>query len=66
MLQDLDNPSKTYKLLEHGTTSGEDADNGLVFLTYENVTGKRLLLSSYVYENLANIFDEIIIGEPDA
>jgi TolB-like protein len=59
VLQDLDNPSKSYKTIDQ-----RDVDGYLV-ITFENVTARRFSLAD-VDQRPPVIFDEIILGEPDA
>jgi TolB-like protein len=60
ILQDLDNPSRTW----NPTTDGEDSVNGGNYITFEKVTATRFSLTNN-YERVPLVFDEIILGEPD-
>jgi hypothetical protein len=60
ILQDLDNPSRTW----NPTTTGDDSVSGGKYITFEKVTAKRFsLTNNYVKPPL--VFDEIVLGEPD-
>ena len=58
VIQDLDNPSKSYKDIDQRYV------DDYTVITFENVTTRRFSLAD-VDERPPVIFDEIIIGEPD-
>jgi hypothetical protein len=61
VLQDLDNPRRTWRYTERGNVG----HRGQFFITYQGVNARRLTLIWNRYEEAAYVFDEIVIGEPD-
>jgi hypothetical protein len=61
ILQDLDHPQLAY----NPTTDGEDSESGGNYITFEGVTAARFSLTNN-YENPPLVYEEIILGEPDA
>ena len=64
-LQDLDNPRRVWNKTGEWMGTKDDITGGQS-ITFEGVTGKRFTLNSGTgYGNLAMIFEEIILEEPD-
>jgi hypothetical protein len=61
ILQDLDNP----RLSWNGITQREDLASGHRIITFQGVTAKRFSVTNKWENNPPNVFDEIILGEPD-
>jgi hypothetical protein len=65
ILQDLDNPRRTWNIVSQQM----DIDGwgvGGSMISFEGVTGRRFTLNSGTgYGNVAMIFEDIILGEPD-
>ena len=62
LLTDLDNPAKTWKPVAH--KDNPDGNRTGEVLSFENVTATRFSLECNWYTDY--IFDEIILGDPDA
>jgi len=65
ILQDLDNPRRTWNIVSQDIyVDGYGVGGSLI--TFEGVTGRRFTLNSGTgYGNVAMIFEEIILDEPD-
>ena len=64
VIQDLDNPSKSYPAVRADYT-GAYFDS-TIMLSFEKVTTRHFKLYTTSYDEVVGVFDEIIIGEPDA